>query len=1172
MLTNNKKSIFAKSIAMVMAVLMVLAVCLTGCADKTAQEAANNAQTTATEAKTAADAVKKALEDHLASLDPVTLEMVNQEIDKALVDYATTEALSDFVKKGELTDLSNKLADYIKKAELEAAVKALVLPYVKPADLTTEVNKLTELINAKATKEDITKALNEALTGNATDAELAAKAEELNGKITAVENKVNGLDLDGKITNALVGFATEEYVNEAIAGVTTRLEKLEGVVEAILKAFFTEEDIKTRAENINLLEMAPAEITAHIMSTWSEAEWNATTVEVMTLIKGSQDLLKGIYNNIEGIYTEENMGKINAALATAGLEPLFVKNNAGNWTKAAQGTYLKALEYALLRVPNRTVLAKYTKAIEDANDVPTFWDEYRALLTGNLFNIGHIETVGDPAKKYQVITIAAENELEAFNKAYDELLTKYVKEDAFNRINVNAAIRRTYGTLKAINVFDLGTKKIAYDGATYINGKDSAGNDIVLQPVSKTIRPAGDYVATAQLPSTNAMDWASAVTTKVVVDDKYGEEQINVVEYIADKEDMNAEDANVEGTYKALYEQLAACKALIEDANTEFEDFCNTTIKNNTVATLPALGAEGYFNAYLNALESYMCVEVAGYGPYNLYLEDTVKAKMEKAINRNTCADANHTAEAMEEIDELELYLAMRKKVYGELFKLYKSYAAEILSNMKFDYMSVSWYLISADFEANKPATQANTIYVGGSYITNDVAAGIANKTLSAGFIDAFLNGTDTFKAWQSVGTNPALKIEKSFKDTALVTYYGALNGTAMYADGTPVAADPVATIIADSAADSARSIRHHLNAATVNIGFALEELTVQDARDVDEDDASVVFVALLEQAVENLDEVYNRYLVEDYKKVQINKIYDKADELANLYSGAGDTALIEAIEHYLTGYSATKNTSVDKDADGNPKTTNKLFPEVTELVNGSLVAEMKKTQYVVADNYKAFTDLLDADLDKIEIETIGGDTMAAAKTAAEGFLANMEEMAIKDNYIVYLDTALTNLNNLYYNYFNISGLDYKVKMELYAGRNVYDQTISMNKYMELAGNIVFGTYRENYAHLLAIVATEDHDDHIKQLKTWDAYKDMVDVYANALKKVKSSDLTLKDDTASLNKIYRPTDWMTPSSTTPDYTYVGLAAVEFDKSVNVNAIYYTQAEDGSWTVPNELYK
>jgi Na+-transporting methylmalonyl-CoA/oxaloacetate decarboxylase gamma subunit len=111
MLTNNKKSYFVKSIAMIMAVLMVLAVCLTGCGNKAAEEAAQkaeNAQTTATEAKTAADAVKASLEEYLKKADAVTVAAVTAEIEKALGGYAKTADLADFVKSGDLTRRTGK--------------------------------------------------------------------------------------------------------------------------------------------------------------------------------------------------------------------------------------------------------------------------------------------------------------------------------------------------------------------------------------------------------------------------------------------------------------------------------------------------------------------------------------------------------------------------------------------------------------------------------------------------------------------------------------------------------------------------------------------------------------------------------------------------------------------------------------------------------------------------------------------------------------------------------------------------------------------------------------------------------------------------------------------------------------------------------------------------------
>jgi Na+-transporting methylmalonyl-CoA/oxaloacetate decarboxylase gamma subunit len=71
MLTNNKKSYFVKGIAVLMAMLMVLSVCLTGCGKKAdeAIQKAENAQTSADEAKTAADAVYAALADYLKTAD-----------------------------------------------------------------------------------------------------------------------------------------------------------------------------------------------------------------------------------------------------------------------------------------------------------------------------------------------------------------------------------------------------------------------------------------------------------------------------------------------------------------------------------------------------------------------------------------------------------------------------------------------------------------------------------------------------------------------------------------------------------------------------------------------------------------------------------------------------------------------------------------------------------------------------------------------------------------------------------------------------------------------------------------------------------------------------------------------------------------------------------------------
>ena len=96
MLTNNKKSTFIKSIAMIMAVLMVLAVALTGCGNKAAEEAATkaeNAQTTADEAKTAAEKIAADLANYLKVENAVTKEAITAMITEALGSYPTTDDL-----------------------------------------------------------------------------------------------------------------------------------------------------------------------------------------------------------------------------------------------------------------------------------------------------------------------------------------------------------------------------------------------------------------------------------------------------------------------------------------------------------------------------------------------------------------------------------------------------------------------------------------------------------------------------------------------------------------------------------------------------------------------------------------------------------------------------------------------------------------------------------------------------------------------------------------------------------------------------------------------------------------------------------------------------------------------------------------------------------------------
>ena len=1206
MLTNNKKSYFVKSIAMIMAVLMVLAVCLTGCG-KAAEEAATKAeqaQTTATTAKTLAEEVKASLADYLKTADAVTVKAVNDAIDAALADYAKTADLADFVKSGELTALSNQLANYVKTADLAAKVKEAVGEYVKPAELTAVENSLKTLITAADGKAATVKAeIEEILKGYVKAADLKAATDKVAALETALNTKVEGLQtqinaLSAKIgtdiTNALVAYATKAEVealidateaevaavaealadlaeaveatdaeladaiaelaeglvaanadieavvadladlaetvaannadlaadladladrladlesDDSVANLNNRLEKLEGVVEAILKAFFTEEEIKARAEEIDLLDMSAAEITTHIKAVWSEAEWTATTAEVLALITEVQDLLNEVYDPVDGIYTAANKALINKALKDAGLNVTIFDANGKLVNKDAN---IEMLTYSLLRVPNRKVLAAYEAGIDAANEVPTFIEEYEDLLLNNLYNIGHLETVGTgtAAKQYQVITVVEEADLKAFNVAYDKLLTKYAAENAF----AGYADYADFATLKAINVFKNGNDMVAVDANEY-KTKDAAGNDVVWTKVGQTIRYAGTYVADAKLPSTAALDYANATIDKVVIGEKYGKQAIDTVVY----------KSSEAGTYEALYLQLAEANRLIKVANDTFAAFLKNSVQAGTATTLTT------DDQYYNALTVDMCVPVEGYtypAGY-LFLANQVQAAMDAAIARNTCGNGDHLNTAKAMITKLALYERMMDKVWGELFALYQSYAATMVNTMLADYISITYNVTAPDFAG----VAANATAIAPSASTMAGMALTVGK-YTDGFVDAFLNGTNTFKGWESyaAGGYAALSIAKSFEKTALVTYYGALNGTAKTSATAAVVADPAATI-----AENAVALRQYLTASVVNVRTAIEALTVADAK-TDGAKPQDAFVALLKEAVANLDEVYNRYLVEDYKKVLINQIYNKADDLAVLYSGYADIVLIEAMEQYLTGYSVTTGEAVAADV-----TANKLFPTVEVLVNGSMVADMV-ANYTVNVNDKTVMNINGT----AKVANLGGDAMVKAAAAAEKFLFNLEEMAIKDNFMAYLDTALDNLQFAYFDYLTIKGLSYETQMKLNTARNNADATITITKFQEQMDLIAFGTYKTNYKALLTIVATEEQDAHAEALG--------LAKFADRLKDVVSSQ-HLTDSADGAKKIYYPVDSKN-GSVTEAYNYVGEAVVAFDQIVNVNAEYF----------------
>jgi hypothetical protein len=286
MLTNNKKSYFVKGIAVLMAMLMVLSVCLTGCGKKAdeAIQKAENAQNAADEAKTAADAVKAALADYLKAADGATKAEIEAMIDAALAKYETDK------NANALAALEAKIMALLTEDALKETLK--LADYDESADLTALETSLKALIGGKADKGDFDalKSAFETLKGEST-----LSLSDLEAKLDALY----AVGANGEVTGVLANYATKGETAEK--------------VYAILKAFYDVNengkfvDADGKELEIDMATMSAETITELLKNSplWSEVEWNLTTKLVINAIDNLRNLLVKLYED-DSVYTKAN--------------------------------------------------------------------------------------------------------------------------------------------------------------------------------------------------------------------------------------------------------------------------------------------------------------------------------------------------------------------------------------------------------------------------------------------------------------------------------------------------------------------------------------------------------------------------------------------------------------------------------------------------------------------------------------------------------------------------------------------------------------------------------------------------------------------------------------------------------------------------------------------------
>lgn len=227
---NNKKTGVVSILALALALVMMLVVCLTGCTDENAQATADSAKTAADQAKTAADQAKSAADTAKATADTA----------KATADAAITE-----------TQLNQKLADYLKTEDgvkaselanaISNAVNDALKDYQKKSDALTEA-KVQEIVNSAianlptgsssgVTMTEVTNAINSALSGY-------LKADALN-------DYAKKSDVNTAISNALTDYVTKTALTDALKDYL----KSSALTEE-LENYYTAEAVDNLIENV----------------------------------------------------------------------------------------------------------------------------------------------------------------------------------------------------------------------------------------------------------------------------------------------------------------------------------------------------------------------------------------------------------------------------------------------------------------------------------------------------------------------------------------------------------------------------------------------------------------------------------------------------------------------------------------------------------------------------------------------------------------------------------------------------------------------------------------------------------------------------------------------------------------------------------------------------------
>ena len=1055
MLTNNKKS-FVRSIAMLLAMLMVLAVCLTGCGNK-------NALAKAEEAKSTADSVMAALSDYI------------KKDDTAAVEALVKAALDDSVATAdELNALAAQLEKYVTADDVATLIKDEVAKSALASAMTKD--QVLEILKDYYTKDEVDTML-KGYFGEYTPAQvLAILADAMSLK-------------DWNATSDVV-LAT--------------IESMQTLSNSVQNATYTSENMVLLNE-----KLAPLGIVAF---TDTNKDGKITPADARPDKATFEKLLE---YTILRVATMKEMEELKAAVDAAVAVPTFESEFA-------------ALQAKLFGLGELVVIGEY-----DANDefeAETY--AAKAYYHGKLYGEG-------ADKEVQAVTLADKAAFHEFAKAHDALIAKYLvsKADASGK---NGWIAGTAAKVYEVAVAGkLSIDIVALDAAAPINATekglltyttlaDTAANEEYLGKLYIEGKLPYNEVLAAPLYA----DLNTWVGDLAAVSSDY--ENTNKFETLyADVNNVQttANAANAwQGAYAAAYLQLNYVQLLADAVNDLFEgdvltsnnfiygddydlfpvSFLYDTIYSNTSAMMTKDYAKVTDAEFLAALTAAMCEDDGVNSHYDVYLVELAPVVANFLMANGQSYNGFLKA---------DLYKQMVEKSYDLLWPKYRALAQEWANEMLNDYISVVYYAMNN--KASGPLTNLNPQIqtAPNGTITTDLAdptvatlvaymsASVDNITtndLTDGFVDKFLNGgkfTDD-SVYAKIGKNfNAHNLAMYYKNNGAAyvstlkegqNYTGATKKDATGADvvalGTAhtanVLANPLATIAANAELITLRLTGSKLYVDMQIAGANKDELKASGVP------VQEAFYDILKNAVKGFDEIYNRFLVDqymsddlsDYQKMILNDATALVGRLVDFYNLTDNAVLdsnlyVTALEQYLTGVSSNQLFS-----DNTAYTV--VSKKIARFTPGKSIVESTVSNFTLVNDLAGIT-VNHFDTSSSEgVALVGTQAMADMDAYKAEAIAEMENILIKAKFIGYLDTARGSWSELWLKYYSLVGAnDYDTQTKLNTLVTKVQDTLAVIEFYATLDGYKLDEYKTIYTtKVLPLIAGKHNASHLALL------------------------------------------------------------------------------------------